>query len=328
MINNKLSVFIVTYNRCNYLKETIISILNQTYEYFDLIILDNHSDDETGVVVKSFDDPRIHYICHNNNIGGIGNIRYAFEHCNTEFCVVFHDDDIMCPTLLEKEIDVLERNKDIDFVSTNAYLIDSNGNDLGRKMLPTKDDCQDHIFFERDLIVHYLESSRYLVFPTLMYRMDIIRNHNIHPHEEAGPGCDVLFYNEILHWGGRACELQDCLIKYRIHPEQDTQQSLLHIDLDMFDYMRRDLYFSDVLISQKRLIPGVYKRNAKHSIVMMIKGKITYNEAKCYMDKYAECWEHSLATERLMKFLLWTLHIFPKRLSLKFYEATHRSTMG
>ena len=56
-----IDIFLVTYNRENYLRESIASILKQTYKEFNLIILDNCSTDHTTQVVNSFFDSRIKY---------------------------------------------------------------------------------------------------------------------------------------------------------------------------------------------------------------------------------------------------------------------------
>ena len=77
----RITAFIVTYNRVEYLKKAIDSVLNQTCRDFELIILDNCSTDGTEEYVKSLNDDRITYIRHEKNIGGGGNIAYAFAHC-------------------------------------------------------------------------------------------------------------------------------------------------------------------------------------------------------------------------------------------------------
>lgn len=68
--NPTVSVVIPTYNRAHLLGRAIQSVLNQTYHDFEIIVVDDGSTDNTEKVVKSFNDPRIHYIRHDQNRGG------------------------------------------------------------------------------------------------------------------------------------------------------------------------------------------------------------------------------------------------------------------
>jgi len=65
-----VSVVIPTYNRAHLVGRAIRSVLNQTYQDFEIIVVDDGSTDNTEEVVKSFNDPRIRYIRHEENRGG------------------------------------------------------------------------------------------------------------------------------------------------------------------------------------------------------------------------------------------------------------------
>jgi len=62
----KVSVMVLTFNRSKLLKETIDSILNQTFKDFEIIVVDNYSTDNTEEVVKSYNDNRIKYFKNKN----------------------------------------------------------------------------------------------------------------------------------------------------------------------------------------------------------------------------------------------------------------------
>ena len=71
MENIFFSVIIPTYNQANLLKKAISSVMKQSFENFELIIIDNYSNDESGKVVESFDTSKIIYKkIHNNGIIG------------------------------------------------------------------------------------------------------------------------------------------------------------------------------------------------------------------------------------------------------------------
>ena len=73
---NKLSVVVTTYNRRFLLKETLDSILAQTYKDFELIVVDNHSDYEFFDFIGTFNDPRIKP--YRNENGGIISVNRNF----------------------------------------------------------------------------------------------------------------------------------------------------------------------------------------------------------------------------------------------------------
>ena len=130
----KLSI----YNRIEYLKIAVRSVFDQTSTDFKLYILDNCSTDGTEDYALSINDPKVHYIKHPYNIGGIENINYAFEHCDLEwisnielddsdyFCV-FHDDDIFHSALLETEFLYMEQHVECAAVSCLSNYIDESG---------------------------------------------------------------------------------------------------------------------------------------------------------------------------------------------------------
>ena len=90
----KVTVAIPTYNRAHYLPEAIESVLAQTFQDFELLILDNASTDNTPELVKSFKDERIRYVRNQTNIGMFGNCNKALELARGEYVIIFHDDDI------------------------------------------------------------------------------------------------------------------------------------------------------------------------------------------------------------------------------------------
>ena len=63
----KVSVIVPTYNRAHMLTETIDSILAQTFQDFEIIVVDNESTDDTGAVIKAYNDRRIRYFKNQNN---------------------------------------------------------------------------------------------------------------------------------------------------------------------------------------------------------------------------------------------------------------------
>lgn len=95
-----VTVSIATYNRADYLRDSINSVLAQTVEDFEIIIVDDGSTDDTRLVVESFDDERVKYVYQENR--GIAAARNAIADISRgTFTAVHDDDDIMLPWRLE-----------------------------------------------------------------------------------------------------------------------------------------------------------------------------------------------------------------------------------
>lgn len=96
------TVAVPTFNRAEFLKESVTAILNQSFEDFELLIADNHSEDNTAKVVASFDDPRIRYCCHDENRGALGNFLFISTEAKGEFLVINQDDDLIHRDFLKR----------------------------------------------------------------------------------------------------------------------------------------------------------------------------------------------------------------------------------
>jgi len=99
-----VSVIITTYNRAALLPRAINSVLNQTYQNFELIIVDDGSTDNTEEVVRSFNDKRIIYHKHERNKGVLGAKNTGFDLAKGEYNCRLDDDDELLPEALETAV--------------------------------------------------------------------------------------------------------------------------------------------------------------------------------------------------------------------------------
>lgn len=119
-----ISVIIPTYNRADKIVDSVKSVLNQTYNNFELLVIDDGSTDNTAEVVHAIDDERIHY-CRIKNSGACAARNYGISLARGEY-IAFHDsDDIWIYNKLEKQMSIMEKyNPDIVFCKLNK--IDDN----------------------------------------------------------------------------------------------------------------------------------------------------------------------------------------------------------
>ena len=241
-----VNVYILTYNRADYLGETIKSVLDQTYRNFSLYVLDNGSEDNTGEVVASFSDERLHCIRHERNMGSNYNFNFAIDHCRADDLVIFHDDDLMMPDFLETELRVMEEER-ADLVAGNAELF---GAVTGR-MKPGKDGAVT-VYRGGAMFHRFMEEREYLVFPSLMYRKAFLEKHRIHGKTEPGPSSDTVMYFDIERCGGKICEIGRPVMKYRSHEHQDSNLNKYPMHVRLFHYLRTNGDYRDAFRAEER----------------------------------------------------------------------------
>ena len=110
MHDPRVTVVLPTYNRADLLPRAINSVLDQTFEDFELIVVDDASEDETPEVVDSFDDERIVFIRHEENKYGKA-WNTGIENAEGEYITFIDDDDEWYPQKIEKQV---ERMDDAD----------------------------------------------------------------------------------------------------------------------------------------------------------------------------------------------------------------------
>ncbi|WP_431711856.1 glycosyltransferase [Glutamicibacter uratoxydans] len=102
-----VSVAIATHNRAEYLTQSILSVLGQTMQDFEIVVVDDGSTDETKSIVESFSDPRIRYFYQEQR--GVASARnLAARESRGTYTAVHDDDDLMTPWRLQAQLDVIE----------------------------------------------------------------------------------------------------------------------------------------------------------------------------------------------------------------------------
>lgn len=115
-----VSVLIPTYNYAHFLDEAITSALSQTYQNLELIIVDDHSSDNTDQVVEKYlTDKRVSYFKNSVNLGLVANFNKCLEHSRGKYIKYLLGDDKLHIQLLEKFVPIMENNPDISLITSN-----------------------------------------------------------------------------------------------------------------------------------------------------------------------------------------------------------------
>ena len=124
--NPKITVLMPAYNTEKYIADSIDSILSQTFEDFELLIINDGSTDKSENIILSFNDPRIRYIKNEQNMGLTKVRNLGLELVRGEYIAMLDSDDIAHSTRLAKQVNFLDKNQTYGIIGTWVRLIDVN----------------------------------------------------------------------------------------------------------------------------------------------------------------------------------------------------------
>jgi glycosyltransferase involved in cell wall biosynthesis len=142
----KVSVIIPCYNHADYLRLCLRSIFHQTFKWFEVIVVDDASTDNTPYVIKEFKDSRLCYVRHRKNLGVSSALNTGINLSRGEFIAIIGADDLMKPDNLFVKVDVLSKYPSIGLVYSNAEIIDEDGTIIG---LAKKQKSDGKLFVEK-----------------------------------------------------------------------------------------------------------------------------------------------------------------------------------
>ncbi|RYY21783.1 MAG: glycosyltransferase family 2 protein [Chitinophagaceae bacterium] len=126
----RVNIFIPCYNAECYLQTAVESVLQQTYEDWSILIIDDCSNDRTAVVARNLasKDNRIRLIENEVNLGMLGNWNKGVSLCTSELFVKLDADDYWHPQFLERSVAALDSDPEVGLIFTRYINIDENGN--------------------------------------------------------------------------------------------------------------------------------------------------------------------------------------------------------
>ena len=233
-LSPKVSVCIPVYNGSEYISDTIRSILSQTFDDFEIIVCDNCSTDNTGEIVRSFDDSRIRYICNEKNLGIVGNPNRAIDLSRGEYVHIIHHDDVMMPENLACKVRILDEHPHVGFVHSNIKLFDQSGKIFADNIW-CEDSRRDYIENGLEVFKRYLE---YLPNGASIFIGSVLARkacyEKVGGFNPALPHCqDSHMWMRMMLFYDVAC-IGTPLVKYRVHLTSASSSWGIHTSLPYF----------------------------------------------------------------------------------------------
>lgn len=208
MNNPLVSVLMPAYNAEKYISEAIESILSQTYKNFELVIVNDGSEDQTENIIKSFQDKRIKYVNLKKNKGISEARNKCLELAQGKYLANLDSDDIALPTRLEKQVIFMKKNPNIAVCGSFAQQF---GDTESLLIYPENShQIKINLFF---LKAWFCNSAT-------MMRAKSIKN--LHYDENYIVGHDYHFWVKLIE--DEFANLPEILVKYRTSQTQITQK--------------------------------------------------------------------------------------------------------
>lgn len=169
----RVSVIIPAYNHEKYVAEAIQSVLDQTYQDFEIVITDDGSADGTVREIKKFRDPRIRLFTFNNNMGAAVASGNCVRESKGEYIAMLSSDDVFMPDKLDKQVRFLDGHPDVWAVFSYVRIIDDKGNNLD-----LEGDVRTN-FFDRpnrtrfEWLNHFFYEGNCLCHPSVLARREV-----------------------------------------------------------------------------------------------------------------------------------------------------------
>ena len=244
----KVSIVIPAYNHEKYVGECIQSVLDQTYQDFEIIITDDGSSDGTVNVIKEFDDSRIQLYTHANNKGVCVTINNCIQKAAGEYIAVLNSDDIWEPTKLEKQVKYLDSHPEIGAVFSKVAFIDEASDLIGFEKLPHSRTFEKENRSRYEWLKYFFFSGNCLCHPSILIRKKC--------HENVGLYNKRMFNLHDLDMWVRLCFkyeihiLDEKLVRFRIRADEanagaDTMPNRIRIRFEHMQILNHYLKIND-----------------------------------------------------------------------------------
>ncbi len=217
-----VTICIPTYNSSKTINKTLQSIISQTYQNLEIIIVDNNSSDDTVDRVKLIEDSRIEtYVYPQHSDVGEDNWNRCFNYMTGKYASVFHSDDVYKPYMVERQIEALENNPNVCAVFTGGEFIDADYNII--KRIPIVEEYKNQKpLNQRDVLISTLNNGNTLFTPSAMFSKEVYTH--LAPFRY-----DMFRYSSDLDMWLRAAKFSHImvidapLLRYRISSSQGSQ---------------------------------------------------------------------------------------------------------
>ncbi|RDC54754.1 glycosyltransferase [Pedobacter chinensis] len=236
-----VTVLMPVFNSELFVAEAIQSILKQSYQDFDFLIINDGSTDNSDIIISSFSDNRIKYINNKTNKGIVSTLNEGLKLSTGKYIARMDADDIALPDRLAKQLDFLMANPKYKLCGSRAIAIDVNGKEISKLNRPLHTDQLKVFNLFRNAFIH----------PTIMADAEAIKKFGY--NEDYKYAEDYLLFSQIT-MNYQVANLNERLLLYRIHDESITskkKEEMMQSEMKTMAYLLSFLFNE---VDQKNLL--------------------------------------------------------------------------
>lgn len=245
-MNNLVSINIVTHNRAHYLGDAIKSVLAQSYDNWELIIIDDASTDNTSEIIKEFlADKRIKYFLVEKQASVAAVRNLALSKSSGEHLAVLDSDDLWIDSdKLIKQVEFLVNNPDYSLVGGGAKIIDADDRLIETIKKPLTDKEIRKVFLEKNPFFH----------SSILTRLELVKK--LGGYDEQFLYGDDMDLCLMLGREHKVGNLNDILISYRRHDDNEAAKQPKEAVFGVFKVIakNRKAYKASILVYLKKII--------------------------------------------------------------------------
>ena len=218
MTSDLVSVVIPVYNSETYLEECLNSVISQTYQNIEIIVIDDGSTDSSPDILKKYSD-RVNVFSQKNN-GLASALNLGISKMKGHWFKWFSPDDVMYPYTIETLVDEAKKLSDDTIIYSNWNIMDDTGNIIREFHESNYDELSDFDYNIRLLDGQQINVNTTLI-PSHLFEKVSIRELN----DPVAIDYDFFLYSALLH-GTKFHLISKPLVKYRIHSDQLSHKNI------------------------------------------------------------------------------------------------------
>lgn len=233
-MNKKVSIIVPIYNKGNKLNKCLDSLINQTYKNFEVILINDGSNDNSGEICdyyKNIDNRFV--VVHKINEGVSLARNIGIDLSNGDYLIFVDGDDIVKPNMLEEMVDNLEKSQAEVLISGITFI--QNNQILLEKVPETCGIIGDEIWE----YISNIESDLYGYVSNKLYRVDVIRDNNIYFDEYRKIQEDLDFAIRVFSKCNKFYLLQESYYFYEYEPKGRIPDHLGYMEIEI---KKREIY--------------------------------------------------------------------------------------
>jgi glycosyltransferase involved in cell wall biosynthesis len=191
-----------------YFPEAVTSILAQSHENLELVIVEDPSSSSAAEMLRQFADPRIVHHCNSERTSHSRQRNLSVEMARGELIATMDADDISDPLRVEKQVQYLEQHSDVGVVGSQLSIINEAGRAIGSRSYPCTNAAIHQAFPRYNPIAQ----------PSVMFRKSVVREAGGYQYDRFPAVEDYELWSRLAARGVQFGNHPDPLVAYRLHP--------------------------------------------------------------------------------------------------------------